>query len=392
MNAYTNDFDFINGSWNVHNHYLQGRLKGSTEWIDFDAHAEAHSLLNGAGQIEQYSATRDGKQVLGTTLRLLNPTTGEWSLYWADNIRPGLQPPMIGKFVGDIGDFFGDEEVDRKRVLCRFRWTKGESPRWEQAFSPDAGKTWELNWVMTFTRPAAVKDFPVVEFRRYTIEAPQRAHFAQHFDAYFPEATQQLGAMILGQFVDRTDPLGFTWIRGFRTMDDRASVNNAIYNGPLWKEHSATMNRPMLDYTNVLLLRSLHPIPVLPAVDPASELGGSTGIVVTHIFAVQPDQLDGFASRATVAFASLRSAGVQDAGLLVTLDAPNNFPRLPYRADGPFIVHLSVLKDESAWQAFRSESDRVMEELNVGGGLRSKPERIVSDPTLRSRLRWLDTY
>ncbi|HTE65485.1 MAG TPA: DUF1579 domain-containing protein, partial [Candidatus Binatia bacterium] len=26
------------------------------------------------------------------------------------------------------------------------------SCRWEQAFSPDAGKTWEVNWVMESTR------------------------------------------------------------------------------------------------------------------------------------------------------------------------------------------------------------------------------------------------
>jgi hypothetical protein len=24
--------------------------------------------------------------------------------------------------------------------------------RWEQAFSPDDGKTWERNWIMTMTR------------------------------------------------------------------------------------------------------------------------------------------------------------------------------------------------------------------------------------------------
>lgn len=124
--------------------------------MEFEAHADAHSLLNCARQIEQYVALRDGKQVLGTTLRLLNPATGEWSLYWADNIRPGLQPPMIGKFQGGTGDFFGDEEMDEKTVRSRFCWIKGGSPRWEQSFSSDAGQTLELNWIMTFTSAATV--------------------------------------------------------------------------------------------------------------------------------------------------------------------------------------------------------------------------------------------
>ncbi|PYX95164.1 MAG: hypothetical protein DMG63_19470 [Acidobacteria bacterium] len=65
-----------------------------------------------------------------------------------------LQTPMVGKFRGDEGEFFGNEEVDGRKVLCRFRWTRTnpDSPKWEQAFSNDGGKTWETNWIVTFTR------------------------------------------------------------------------------------------------------------------------------------------------------------------------------------------------------------------------------------------------
>jgi hypothetical protein len=70
-------------------------------------------------------------------------------------VRAGvLLPPMVGRFKGNVGEFFGDETVDGKRVLCRFHWTLTPEgfPRWEQAFSDDGGKTWEINWIMTFTR------------------------------------------------------------------------------------------------------------------------------------------------------------------------------------------------------------------------------------------------
>ena len=52
------------------------------------------------------------------------------------------------------GESFGDEEIDDKRLLCRFLWSreKSGSPRWEQAFSADGDNTWETNWIMTFTR------------------------------------------------------------------------------------------------------------------------------------------------------------------------------------------------------------------------------------------------
>ena len=112
-------------------------------------------LLSGLGNIDRYKAVREGRTIDGMTLRLFNPASGEWSHYWADNVRTGiLQPPMLGKFRGDVGEFFGVEEVEGKKVLCRLRWLRGNprSPQWEQAFSADGGKTWETNWIMTFTR------------------------------------------------------------------------------------------------------------------------------------------------------------------------------------------------------------------------------------------------
>jgi NIPSNAP len=153
--ATKHDFDFLHGSWRVHNRYLKERLKHSSDWIDFDARSDVEPLLNGLGQLDRYSAVRNGSPIEGITLRLFNPATGEWSLHWADTVRAGvLLPPMVGRFKGNVGEFFGDETVDGKRVLCRFHWTRSPEglPRWEQAFSDDGGQTWEINWIMTFSR------------------------------------------------------------------------------------------------------------------------------------------------------------------------------------------------------------------------------------------------
>ncbi|PYX95166.1 MAG: hypothetical protein DMG63_19480 [Acidobacteria bacterium] len=78
-----------------------------------------------------------------------------------------------------------------------------------------------------------MQDFPVIEFRRYTIKAGEREHFAQYFETYFPEAIQQAGAIAFGEFFERADPSRFTWIRGFHDVDGRAAANGALYNGPL---------------------------------------------------------------------------------------------------------------------------------------------------------------
>src|SRR5690242_21501641 len=88
---------------------------------------------------------------------------------------------------------------------------------------------------------AHLRDFPVIEFRRYTIRECEREHFARYFESYFPEAIQQTGAIAFGQFFERADPSRFTWIRGFHDIDGRATANGALYNGPVWREHKETM-------------------------------------------------------------------------------------------------------------------------------------------------------
>lgn len=236
-------------------------------------------------------------------------------------------------------------------------------------------------------------DFQVIEFRRYVIKDGEREHFAEYFETYFPEAFQQMGAMVFGQFFERKNPVGFTWMRGFKNTDARAIINAGFYYGPLWKEHRSTMNSLMIDSDNVLLLRPLSPergVLVLPAVDPIKEGKGPQGVVVAQIFAVKPNSVDDFAQRAEETFASYRAAGAREAGVLVTLDVPNNFPQLPVRTDGPYLVWLGIVKDNKTLETqFASVAERSRQSLSATGLLRSAPDLVILDPTKRSRLRWL---
>lgn len=238
-----------------------------------------------------------------------------------------------------------------------------------------------------------LSDFQIIEFRRYVIKDGKRPGFIQYFDTYFPEAFQQLGTIVAGSLSERQNASGFVWIRGYHTIDDRARLNGIFYYGSVWDEHRKTMNGLIDNADNVMLLRPLSPereIAILPAVDPVAEPNGAQGVVVAEIFAVKPNSVEDFAKQAETTFARYRSAGAREAGVLVTLDVKNNFPQLPYRTDGPFLIWLGILRDDemlnSAFNLITKESEKT---LTASGLLRNPPELVVLDPTPRSRLRWL---
>lgn len=143
----------------------------------------------------------------------------------------------------------------------------------------------------------------------------------------------------------------------------------------------------------MLELHALNPqteVPALPAVNPVTEPNGAQGVVVAEIYAVRKEDLHAFSSRALHSFSRYDAPGVRPAGVLVTLDGPNNFPLLPFRTDGPYLVALHILRDESVLKGtFEPLLMRTRQELTATGMLRRPPEILVLDPAKGSRLRWL---
>jgi hypothetical protein len=149
-----NDFDFWMGSWNVHNRCLRRRLDGSDDWVEFEATVTARPLPGVLGNQDEFRADLDCGFV-GMSFRFFDPETRLWSIYWADSRRPGkLDPPVCGSFNGAGGSFQGADTLAGRPILMRFDWSDvtTPTPRWEQSFSGDGGKSWETNWVMEFVR------------------------------------------------------------------------------------------------------------------------------------------------------------------------------------------------------------------------------------------------
>ncbi|WP_394778206.1 hypothetical protein [Undibacterium sp.] len=154
------DFDFIYGHWRITNRRLTARLQQCTEWEEFDATGHARPLPAGIGNYDDFIAPVWRPDFTGMSLRIFNPQTGLWSIYWLENKSGGLDsagsllPPVVGKFTDGTGIFEGDDEHEGKTIRVRYTWSHitASSARWQQAMSEDGGASWETNWIMEFTR------------------------------------------------------------------------------------------------------------------------------------------------------------------------------------------------------------------------------------------------
>ncbi|MGC1382231.1 MAG: hypothetical protein WA823_00520 [Candidatus Acidiferrales bacterium] len=152
------DFDFEIGTWNIHLSRRVKRLEGSNEWVEFDGTSVTKPLWDGKSNIEQFETESPNLHIEGLTLRVYNPQTHQWSIYWASAKDPQLGSPivpMIGQFNADgTGEFYDQETWNGRSVYVRFIWSKvtPNSAHFEQSFSSDGGKTWEVNWITDQTR------------------------------------------------------------------------------------------------------------------------------------------------------------------------------------------------------------------------------------------------
>jgi len=148
------DFDFFEGKWKLRNKKLKSRLSHCTEWVEFESTQEMHKVLNGIGNIDNFLAEVNGQPFEGMTVRLFDPKTKLWSIYWADSNEGKLDPPVVGSFENNVGYFFTKDTFNNKPIIVVFRWDARDkgNPVWSQAFSDDNGGTWGWNWYMFMSK------------------------------------------------------------------------------------------------------------------------------------------------------------------------------------------------------------------------------------------------
>jgi hypothetical protein len=87
-------------------------------------------------------------------VRLYNPTSKQWSIYGASAKGGVFDPPQIGQFDGKRGEFYASDIFQGRAIYIRYVWQNLtlSSTHFEQAFSSDGGKTWEVNWIYDGSR------------------------------------------------------------------------------------------------------------------------------------------------------------------------------------------------------------------------------------------------
>ncbi|WP_426689754.1 hypothetical protein [Rhodanobacter ginsengiterrae] len=148
------DFDFEIGTWHTHLKRLVHPLSGSDEWVEYEGVTTVRKVWNGRANLVELTADGPGGHFEGLNLRLYNPRSRQWSLNFASSGNGTLGQATIGRFIDGRGEFHDQEDFDGRAIFVRFVITPldADTIRFEQAFSDDGGKTWEINWVATDTR------------------------------------------------------------------------------------------------------------------------------------------------------------------------------------------------------------------------------------------------
>jgi len=151
------DFDFEIGSWKTHVRRLVHPLSGSSEWAEYNGTSVVRKIWDGSGNMVELRIAGPAGHIDGVSLQLYNPQSRQWSLNYASRSAGTLSPPTIGEFKNGRGEFYDQETLNGRAILVRFIISdiKPDSIHFEQAFSDDGGKTWEVNWIADDTRLAS---------------------------------------------------------------------------------------------------------------------------------------------------------------------------------------------------------------------------------------------
>jgi len=142
----SHDFDFNTGLWKTHLKRRVHPLNGSTQFIELNGTVSVRDVWGGKAHLEEIEADGPNGHWQGLSLFLYNPSSHQWSQNFVNSKSGVLVPGLIGAFKGGRGELFESDTLDGRAILVRGVWSDigPNSHRYEESYSDDGGKTWEV--------------------------------------------------------------------------------------------------------------------------------------------------------------------------------------------------------------------------------------------------------
>jgi hypothetical protein len=151
---FARDFDWEIGVWKTHVKRLLHPLSGARTWTEYDGTSVVSRIWGGKANMVELEVNGPQGHLELASVRLYDPDAKQWSLNVASSRGGGFGVPTVGGFKDGRAEFYDDETFGGKPVRVRFVISDvhADSAHFEQSFSADGGKTWEVNWIADDTR------------------------------------------------------------------------------------------------------------------------------------------------------------------------------------------------------------------------------------------------
>lgn len=149
------DFDFEFGAWTAKIARRVKPLTGSSEWAEYEGVSTVRPVWGGKANLGELKVSGPAGAIEGMSLRTYNPATRLWAVTWVNSADGQVTPPLVGGFdAAGRGEFHNQDTLGGRPIFVRFQFQPvvDGAFRLEQAFSADAGRTWEVNWIADFKK------------------------------------------------------------------------------------------------------------------------------------------------------------------------------------------------------------------------------------------------
>jgi len=160
----SHDFDFNFGLWKTQIKRRLHPLSGSEEMIELNGTVSVRKVWGGRAALEEIETDGPLGHWQGMSLFLYNPGAHQWSQTFIGSKSGAFAGGIIGAFKDGHGELYAPDTLEGRAILVRGSWSDitPKSHRYEESYSTDGGKTWEIQ--LTAYKTKLADTLPLSQF------------------------------------------------------------------------------------------------------------------------------------------------------------------------------------------------------------------------------------